>query len=214
MENTAGNGKLPIIGLTGGMGSGKSTVARILALRGGYILDADEINHAQMRKGMPAHKAIAEAFGANVLDADGEIARRLLAAVVFNDAAKLQILVDITHGHVIAATVLAIESLQADHQGFRFIVIDAPLLIEANMHSICDAVWVVTAGEETRVARVVARDGLTKEQALARIQKQLPQDVQERYADCLLRNDNDFDALEADVEQNLQNVLRTKNDKQ
>ena len=201
-----GNQKLAIIGLTGGIGSGKSTISRLLALRGGHILDADEINHGQMRPGMHAYREIVKQFGKRILLPSGEIDRRGLASVVFGDETLLQTLVDITHGHVIAATVLAIEALQTDNQGHRFIVIDAPLLIEANMHAICDAVWVVVSDDETRVARVMARDNLSREQVLSRMQKQIPQAALAGYADCLLDNNGGFDALERQVNDGLRRL--------
>jgi len=203
METT----KLPIIGLTGGMGSGKSVVSQILAARGGCILDADVMNHEQMRKGMPAYAEIAAVFGEGILGADGEIVRRRLGDIVFRDAAQLQTLVEITHRHILAAMTQAIEALRADNQGYRFIVIDAPLLIEANIHKICDAVWVVTADEETKIARVLARDGLTRPQVLERIRKQIPQDVLAGYADSVLPNDGGLEALEEAVDACLGRVI-------
>ena len=199
--------KLPIIGLTGGMGSGKSTVSRFLAVHGGCILDADAINHEQMRAGMPAYMSIVEAFGQNILDTDGEIARRALGAIVFQDESKLQKLVEITHKHVANATMQAIDALQKDNQNHRFIVIDAPLLIEANMHTICDAVWVVTANDGIRIARILERDGLTKEQALERIQKQIPQSTLAGYADCILQNNGDLKTLEIEIDKCLRQIL-------
>ena len=204
MSNT---GKIPIIGLTGGMGSGKSTISAMLAARGGCILDADKINHEQMQKGRPAYTEIVKRFGTDILDANSEIARRKLAAVVFGDAALLRALEDIAHRHVIAETLRTIEALRVDNCGYRFIVIDAPLLIEANMQTICDAVWVVAADEDIRIARVLARDGITREQALARMQKQMPQAQRIGYADCVLSNNSGVDALEAEVDGCLRNVL-------
>jgi len=189
------------------MGSGKSVVSQILAARGGCILDADVMNHEQMRKGMPAYAEIAAVFGEGILGADGEIVRRRLGDIVFRDAAQLQTLVEITHRHILAAMTQAIEALRADNQGYRFIVIDAPLLIEANIHKICDAVWVVTADEETKIARVLARDGLTRPQVLERIRKQIPQDVLAGYADSVLPNDGGLEALEEAVDACLGRVI-------
>ena len=204
---------LPVIGLTGGMGSGKSTVSAILAARGGCILDADKINHEQMRKGRPMHHEIVRVFGTGILDERGEIVRRLLGMVVFGDEAKLQTLVDITHGHVLAETVLEMEALRQDDRGYKFIVIDAPLLIEANMQGMCDSVWVVTADDEMRVTRVLARDGLSREQVQARMRKQLPQYVLASYADYVIQNNDGVETLEKEVDVCLRNVLRGEPEK-
>ena len=158
---------------------------------------------------MPAYTSIVEAFGEGILDENGEIARRRLGAIVFEDEAKLKILVDITHRHVVAATMQAIERMQADDaaHGYRFIVIDAPLLIDADMHLVCDAVWVVTADDERRIARVLARDGLTREQALERMRRQRPQDELAGYADSVLCNDGGEADLEEVVDACLCGVL-------
>ena len=166
MQNDERN--IPVIGITGNSGSGKSLIAGICAGFGAYVINADDINHDNMIVGKPAYYEIRDIFGADVLDKDGAIDRRKLGAKVFGDKEQLRILVDITHKHVIAETLRRIAEITTNPRGYRFIVIDAPLLIEAGMHEHCDEVWLVTADYETRLARVRSRDLISDEQIAKR----------------------------------------------
>ena len=157
------NGRILIIGITGNSGSGKSLIAGMCSEFGAYVINADEINHENMVVGKPAYDEIVGIFGADVLDESGAIDRRRLGAKVFDDKEQLRILVDITHKHVIAETLRRIAETTASPRDYRFIIIDAPLLIEAGMHEHCDEVWLVTADYETRLARVRSRDLLSDE---------------------------------------------------
>lgn len=156
-----------IIGLTGGSGSGKSTVAAALKACGAFVIDCDKIAHDNMLKGGVAYNDIVEEFGKDILFADGEIDRKRLGGIVFNDSKALERLNVITHGYIVER----VKELAAANRE-RVVVIDAPLLRKAGLDSLCDEVWVTEAPYEVRLARIVERDGITREQAEERLKNQ------------------------------------------
>lgn len=176
------------IGLTGGIASGKSMAARRLRTLGAYVLDADDVSRELTRPGGALLAPLAAEFGGGILTAHGELDRRALGAIVFFDKEKLARLNAITHPAIIRRMHrLADEYLAARPDGVA--VLDMALLIECGEHKNVDAVWLVTAPEKTRLARIMARDGCTEEEALSRMAAQLPQEEKEKYADVIIKND-------------------------
>ncbi len=178
---------MKIIGLTGGIASGKSTVSRALRELGAIIIDADEVAHAIIEPGKPAWKDIVEHFGLGVLNPDQTIDREKLGAIVFNDPARLQVLNQITHprvGEQFKQMIKDIKSQQAD----AVLFIEVPLLYETHMDRICDEVWVVWVDEETQIQRLMKRDGLSREDALKRIDAQMSLDEKAKRADVVIDN--------------------------
>jgi dephospho-CoA kinase len=183
------------IGLTGGIGSGKSTVARLLAERGAVIVDADAIAREVVRPGTPGLAAVAQAFGAAILAADGSLDRPALAAVVFADTEQRAKLDGIVHPLVRARATELAAAAPPD----AVLVNDVPLLAETGQASSYDLVVVVEADAETRVARLVQR-GLTAEDARARIAVQATDEQRRAIADVVLDNSGTPEQLAAQVE--------------
>jgi dephospho-CoA kinase len=183
------------IGLTGGIGSGKSTVARLLAERGAVIVDADAIAREVVRPGTPGLAAVAQAFGAAILAADGSLDRPALAAVVFADTEQRAKLDGIVHPLVRARATELAAAAPPD----AVLVNDVPLLAETGQASSYDLVVVVEADVETRVARLVQR-GLTAEDARARIAVQATDEQRRAIADVVLDNSGTPEQLAAQVE--------------
>jgi dephospho-CoA kinase len=156
-----------IIGLTGGSGSGKSTVAAALRSVGALVVDCDKIAHENMAVGGIAYPEIAECFGSEILAPNGEIDRKRLGGIVFNDRAMLERLNAITHRHIIAVVKAAVASAKCE-----LVVIDAPLLYQTGLDKLCDEVWVTDAPLDIRLDRIAERDGITREAAMARIKNQ------------------------------------------
>lgn len=178
---------MKIIGLTGGIASGKSTVSRALRELGAIVIDADEVAHTIMEPGKPAWEDIIEHFGSGVLNADQTIDREKLGAIVFNNPERLQVLNQITHprvGEQFKQMIKDIKSQQAD----AVLFIEVPLLYETHMDRICDEVWVVWVDEETQIQRLMKRDGLSREDALKRIDAQMSLDEKARRADFVIDN--------------------------
>ncbi|MFY9323713.1 MAG: dephospho-CoA kinase [Syntrophomonadaceae bacterium] len=178
---------MKIIGLTGGIASGKSTVSRALQDLGAIIIDADEVAHAIIEPGKPAWEDIVEHFGTEVLNPDQTIDREKLGAIVFNDPARLQVLNQITHprvGEQFKQMIKNIKSQQSD----AVLFIEVPLLCETHMDRICDEVWVVWVDEETQIQRLMKRDGLSREDALKRIDAQMSLDEKAKRADVVIDN--------------------------
>jgi len=195
---------MKIIGVTGISGSGKTTVTRMLAKHGGYPVETDPLVHTLMRKGQPAYDDIVEAFGAGILDDDGEIHRPALGKQVFGDRKQLARLESILHPKVAAETARLIA--EADKTGkYSFAIIDAPLLIEAGMHKDCDSCWLVTASTETKLTRIINRDGITLEAAAKRLASRAGDEALMPYADVII--DNSSDVL-ADLEEAVANTLK------
>jgi dephospho-CoA kinase len=183
------------IGLTGGIGSGKSTVSRLLAERGAVIVDADAIAREVVGPGTPGLAAVAQAFGAAILAADGSLDRPALAAVVFADTEQRAKLDGIVHPLVRARATELAAAAPPD----AVLVNDVPLLAETGQASSYDLVVVVEADVETRVARLVQR-GLTAEDARARIAVQATDEQRRAIADVVLDNSGTPEQLAAQVE--------------
>ena len=183
------------IGLTGGIGSGKSTVSRLLAERGAVIIDADVIAREVVEPGTPGLAAVVEAFGAEVLAPDGSLDRPALAAVVFADPESRRRLDGIVHPLVRARAIEVAAAAPTD----AVLVNDVPLLVETGQASSYDLVLVVEADPETRIARLVQR-GLTAEDARARIAVQATDDERRAVADVVLDNSGTPEELATQVD--------------
>ncbi|MCX7690671.1 dephospho-CoA kinase [Thermoflexus sp.] len=191
-------GKRPIlIGLTGNIACGKSTVARMLAEKGAYIIDADAIAHEVIRKGTPAYEAILRRFGEGILGPDGEIDRRRLGAIVFRDLNALRDLEAIVHPAVLVEIQRRIQACPEAPA----IVIEAIKLIESGFARACDTLWVVTCSESEQVRRLMIERGLTEEEARVRIRAQPPQEEKIRHAHVIIDNSGDLEATRRQVEQ-------------
>ena len=188
----------PVIGLTGGIASGKSTVARILREYGVAVVDADQLAREVVAPGEPALVEIVAHFGADMLAADGTLDRAKLAALVFADAEHRAALNAITHPRIAA---LALDRAHAHFEsGARFVVYEAALLIENGLHHGMVATVVVWVPPELQLARLIQRDGLSRSDASARIASQMPLDDKRRLATHLVDNSGSRDATRAEVE--------------
>ncbi len=186
-----------LVGLTGGLGAGKSTVARMLADRGAILVDADELARRALEPGSRAYRQVCDLFGDEVVTASGELDRAAIAAAVFSDPERRRALESIVHPEVFRMLAEAVEARRGTDDIIAF---DAPLIVETGFHDACDVVVVVTALEEERVARAVRDRGLTADQARARIGAQIGDAEREAVADVVIRNDGDVAQLEAQVD--------------
>lgn len=183
-----------IIGLTGTIGSGKSTVSARLAKLGALVLDADTISREAVKKGADGLNKIAEVFGKEVIDANGELDRKALAGIVFSDESKRLILNGIIHPQVLKALKERTHGEKALNPD-RMIVWDVPLLIEVGWVEYVDSVWLVTALEQTRINRITARDGCTIKQAQSRICAQMSEEEKARFSNEIIDNGGSLEQL-------------------
>jgi dephospho-CoA kinase len=190
-------GNLKLVGLTGNIGSGKSTVARMIQTLGVPVIDADQLARAVVAPGQPAHAAIAAAWP-DALAPDGTIDRKALGARVFSDPAARARLEAITHPHIQERARQEAEAL--DRQGHRLAFYEASLLVETGRHRDFDGLVVVSADEEQQLARVMARDGSTRAQALARLRAQLPLAEKRKVATHVIENAGDLADTRRQVE--------------
>ncbi|HNP29649.1 MAG TPA: dephospho-CoA kinase [Nitrospirales bacterium] len=174
-----------VIGLTGGLASGKTTVANMFQELGARVIDADVLARAVVRPGKPAWRDIVKEFGTQVLARDQSINRQALAEIVFKSPKKLHVLQTIVHPRVAREQAKQVKIIQHDTPD-AVIIYDAALLLEAKAQKRMDHVVVVTADRATQLARACRRDGLTKAQALRRIKQQLPIRQKLDYADAVL----------------------------
>lgn len=189
-----------VVGLTGGMGAGKSTVAAMLAAHGAHVIDADAIARAVVEPGEPALAAIVEEFGASVLDDDGTLDRAAMAGIVFADEERLDALEAITHPAIRARIqTLLDEHAAAPDAADRVVVLDHPLLVETGLADDLAVVLVVTAPEDLRVTRLADGRGIDPDDARARIRTQASDEARRAAATHVIVNDGDLDQLAARV---------------
>ena len=174
-----------VVGLTGGLASGKTTVANMFQSLGAKIIDADQLARDVVKPGKAAWRDIVKEFGPQVLAEDHTINRQALADIVFKSPKKLDVLQTIIHPRVAREQAKQAKIIQHDSP-HAVIIYDAALLLEAGAHTRMDHVIVVTADRSTQLARACRRDGVTKAQALRRIRRQMPLRHKLDYADAVL----------------------------
>jgi dephospho-CoA kinase len=187
-------GHIPVIGLTGGIGTGKSTVTQMLVELGAAVIDADKVGHQVYLPDLPAWREIVDTFGAEVLNTDRTINRQALGRIVFADPEGLRRLNRIVHPKMFDRIVELIADVRA-HGRTRAIVVEAAVLIEANWTPLVDQVWVVVASEEIVVDRLAKQRHLSPEQIRTRIAAQLPDDERLKHAQVVIRNDGSLEEV-------------------
>jgi dephospho-CoA kinase len=175
-----------VIGLTGGIAAGKSTISDALRESGAAVIDADKVGHEAYLPGTETHQALVAAFGAEILADDGQIDRRKLGAIVFSDPAQRQRLQDIVWPRMKAMMRDRLKELAT--QGTQVAVIEAAVLIEANWQDLVDEIWVVQVPEDVAMQRLMARNGFSAEDALSRIRAQLSNEERARHASVVIDN--------------------------
>jgi dephospho-CoA kinase len=176
-----------VIGLTGGIATGKSTVSAILKKAGAEIIDADRIAREVVKKGLPAYREIVENFGETVLLSNGEINRSVLGDLIFNDPRKKQLLNRIVHPHVRRETNRQLKDMENSSPD-TIAVLDIPLLFEAEMHKDLSEVIVVYAPEHIQVKRLIKRDNISEADAVARVRSQMPIEEKKNRATIVIDN--------------------------
>ena len=184
---------MTVIGLTGGIASGKSTVARHLEARGVPVIDADQVARDIVAPGEPALAAIAETFGHEIIQSDGTLNRKGLGAIVFADPTKLEALNAITHPAIMTRVAERLAELR--QEGHPWVVYEAALVIEHGLAPGLSELVVVLCDPETQVQRVMARDGLDEQSARQRLAAQTDNATREARATHILHNDGSLEAL-------------------
>ncbi len=183
-----------VIGLTGGIACGKTTVSNILKELGAFIIDADEISREVVRKGAPALVEITSEFGNSYLLTDGELNRKKMGELVFSDSEALTKLNKITHPQIVRKIQNEIK-WSKENSDHRVIIVDAALLIENNLTELVDELWLVTTSEHIQINRIMKRDSITKKEAKLRIESQMTIEEKKKFADNIIDNSVSLERL-------------------
>ena len=195
---------LPMIALTGGIASGKSTVAEYLRKQGFHVIDADKLGHRVLECGQPSYHKIVETFGEEILNQDASINRRILGNIVFNNPCKLKKLNLISHPLIRSMISEEMEEF-ASHSRAGLIFLEAALLQETNFITRFQQIWVVETNPAIAMARLGRRNQFTPEEAKARLNAQLNNEARRKQADVLIENNGSLPALHQQV-----NAILTK----
>ncbi len=197
---------MDVYGLTGGIGSGKSSVAELLEEYGVPVVSADELSRVVVTAGSEGLGEVMRAFGSDVVDERGELDRRRMASIVFRDPSRRQQLEAILHPRIRERFEQVLDALEK--AGHPIAIYEVPLLFEKNLQSDMKATILVTATEETRIARVMERDQVTEGEVRDRIASQMPESLKRKRADYIIENDGTTDELRREVRFMLERFLR------
>ena len=200
-------GKIKVIGVTGGCGTGKSTVASFLKEKGGFVIDADAVTKELQQPGGSAYEEILAWLGEDYLCPDGQLNRKKIADLVFEDRKALSWLNRIVHTRVAEEIKIRIARIQREKPDTAFIVLDVPIPIEHGFLDTCDVIWAVVANDDLRVERLMNRMGISEEEAEARLKNQWSNREYEAIADVVIENEKDPDDLKKQIDRALDQSL-------
>jgi len=190
---------MKVIGLTGGIASGKSTVARFLAELGTVVIDADKVGHEILKFDTEVWQELVSTFGRQILTPDGEVSREKLGEMVFRTPESLARLNEIMHPRIAKRVKAQLDRYRKE--GVKAVVIEAPLLLECGWASLVNEVWVTKASEATALRRLNERTGLSELESMARIRSQLPIGERLKQADVVIDTDCNLEELKMKVEE-------------
>ena len=199
-----------VIGLTGQTGAGKSTVRKLLKAKGAAVIDADFVAHEVADNNLSCLTDIVEHFSCMVLDEKGKLNRRALGRIVFSDRKKLALLNKIMFPYIVSAIKGQVTAYE--QAGAQIIVIDGATLIESGCAKMCSVLVSVTADEETRLTRIIHRDGISKRDAVRRVSAQNPEEFYIKASDYVIKNNGTPGDLERAAEKVLDEIERDKSD--
>ena len=189
-----------VIGLTGGIATGKDSVALLLENQGAQIIDADKIARKLLEPGQPAFDKVVSIFGRDILDFEGSIKRKILADIIFKNESKREELNSILHPAIIDEEWNKVLSIKR-HNPEAIAVINAALLIESGNYKNVDKLILVVANETLAIKRLMEKSGLSREEALSRINSQMPESEKRKYADYIIETNGTFEELRKKVTQ-------------
>jgi len=201
-----------LIGLTGGISSGKSTVLQHLRQAGYSVIDADKLGHKVLEQGNLGYNKVVKCFGNQILNPDGSVNRTALGRIVFVDAEKLKQLNEISHPIIEKMIQNEFEESVSDSNG-GIVFLEAALLIEANWYKVCGHIWVVSLDPTVALSRLKERDNLSETEAKLRVGAQLDQEERLAYADVVLQNEGTHEELFTQTHQALQELKQSMNRK-
>ena len=199
-----------VIGLTGQTGAGKSTVRKLLKAKGAAVIDADFVAHEVADNNLSCLTDIVEHFSCMVLDEKGKLNRRALGRIVFSDRKKLALLNKIMFPYIVSAIKGQVTAYE--QAGAQIIVIDGATLIESGCAKMCSVLVSVTADEETRLTRIIHRDGISKRDAVRRVSAQNPEEFYIKASDYVIKNNGTPGDLERAAEKVLDEIERDKSE--
>lgn len=199
-----------VIGLTGQTGAGKSTVRKLLKAKGAAVIDADFVAHEVADNNLSCLTDIVEHFSCMVLDEKGKLNRRALGRIVFSDRKKLALLNKIMFPYIVSAIKGQVTAYE--QAGAQIIVIDGATLIESGCVKMCSVLVSVTADEETRLTRIIHRDGISKRDAVRRVSAQNPEEFYIKASDYVIKNNGTPGDLERAAEKVLDEIERDKSE--
>ena len=189
-----------LAGLTGSMGSGKTTVAKFFKTLGAYVLDADEICRSLVEPGKPAWREMVDLLGKGIMSDDQTLDRQKIADIVFRDSKKKKALESILHPRVMEEEQVIYKDILKKDPG-ALVIIDAALLIESENYRKVDKVIVVACDEETQLSRIMEKNMFSREDAQRRLQQQMPLEEKIKFADYVIYNDSELSELKKKVEE-------------
>ncbi len=198
---------MKIIGLTGNIASGKTEVAKIFKELGAKIIDADKIAREVVEPGEPAWQEIAHEFGSNILNSDGSINRKKLGEIIFNDDRRREHLNRITHPRIMTKIKETIDRYKKEN--VKLVIIEAALIVErGGLLNVIDELIVVSADAETQIERIMTRDGLQRDEALSRMESQMPISEKTKHAAYIIDNSRSLGETRKQVEEIWTKIMR------
>ena len=186
-----------VIGLIGGIGSGKSSVSAILHSLGVEIIDADKVGHEAYTPNSEGWKKVISVFGQDIVGPENEIDRKKLGGIVFSDPSEMEKLNKLMHPIIHNLVEVKIKLLS--NQGVKVVVLEAAILIEANWQDLTDEIWLAKSNQEVVIERVQLRNNFTREEIIKRIQSQMSNDEREKHSDIVIDNNGTIEQLEEKV---------------